>query len=228
MKTRPTLDSVSALYLSPWPALDSLLEACANYNITFDTNFPEPELSNALRIVKKEIYGDRDLNKERLPWPDLMEAVEHARDVLWQFRVPDELIDDRMEAMGMLHVWRGIGETFPYTPGSCLTQRAPGDTSTGDNNLSPTASHTASLTIISASLNCATLEPRDPMLHSFLQSTSLPRSSSSLATPLVSKYVVSSIVPSLFYATAALWLRSHPAGLVPHIDPSLLPTGTKK
>ncbi|KAJ6588723.1 hypothetical protein B0H19DRAFT_1248339 [Mycena capillaripes] len=77
--------------MATFPVPPPFLEEYTQYNITFDTNFPEPELSNALRIVKKEIYGDRDLNKDRFDLNELLDAVETARDALWVFRVPDDL-----------------------------------------------------------------------------------------------------------------------------------------
>ncbi|KAJ7640735.1 PIG-X [Mycena polygramma] len=114
-------------YLTTMP---TMLEVSSTpYHITWDTDFPEPELSNALRTAQKALHEDRVPNKDRLP-PiiSLTCDIGIIWELLYHFRVPAEEIDSRMEAMGVLPVWLAMTETeFPPPPGT--PQREAGDTS---------------------------------------------------------------------------------------------------
>ncbi|KAJ7651736.1 hypothetical protein DFH06DRAFT_1331684 [Mycena polygramma] len=97
-------------------------------NITWDTNFPEPELSNALRTIKQKLYGDRDLTKDRLQPDVLFDNVGLVRNILYHFRVPDDQVDERMAAMGMLPYWHAMLANF-RPPRLFIPPRELGDTS---------------------------------------------------------------------------------------------------
>ncbi|KAJ7857556.1 hypothetical protein B0H13DRAFT_1158755 [Mycena leptocephala] len=118
----------------------SLLDVFADQENTFftwDTDFPEPILSDALRIVKREEYGDRDLNKDRLSAKDLVHDVELVRELLYHFRVPDDQVDNRMAAMGMLPYWRALSAIVTQPSESiCRSERQATQVPSSGNRIS--------------------------------------------------------------------------------------------
>ncbi|KAJ6575985.1 hypothetical protein DFH09DRAFT_1078343 [Mycena vulgaris] len=98
-------------------------------NFTCETHFPEPGLSKALLntrgVIRTEKEGIRKISEAAA----IIYEVTVAYQILYHFRVADENVEARMEAMGTLaHYQEILARTQPLLQG--LPLRDPGDTGT--------------------------------------------------------------------------------------------------